>query len=42
MAIKEKLQKWLARLTWQQAFHFIIASFFMLFFAAFFDRLIIN
>jgi len=42
MAIKEKLQKWLARLTWLQAFHFIIASFFMLLFAAFLDWLIIN
>ena len=33
MAIKEKLQKWLARLTWRQAFYLIIASFFVLLFA---------
>jgi len=42
MRIRDKLQQWLARLTWQQAFHIIIASFFMLLFAAFFDWLIIN
>ncbi len=42
MAIKDKLQKWLVRLTWQQALHFIIASTALLFFALFFDWLILN
>jgi hypothetical protein len=42
MRIIEKLQNMLARLTWQQAFHFIIASFFVVLLACFFDWLIIN
>jgi hypothetical protein len=42
MSIENKLQKWLSRLTWQQAFHYILTSTALLLFALFFDWLIIN
>lgn len=42
MRIKDKLQNWLAGLTWQQAFQFIVTSTALLFFALFFDWLILN
>jgi len=42
MRVRDKLQLWLAGLTWQQAFHIIITSFFLMLFALFFDWLIIN
>ena len=42
MRIVEKLQNWLARLTWQQAFHIIIAITLCALFACFLDWLIIN
>ncbi len=42
MRIIEKLQNWLARLTWRQAFHLIIAITLCMLFACFIDWLIIN
>lgn len=42
MRIYRKLTQWLAKLTWRQAFHGIIALFFLALFALFFDWLIIN
>lgn len=42
MRIKQKLQNWLARLTWQQAFHIIIAITLCALFACFLDWLLIN
>lgn len=42
MRIIDKLQQWLARLTWQQALQFILTSTVLLFFALFFDWLILN
>ena len=42
MRIYGKLTKWLAKLTWKQAFNGIIALFFLALFALFFDWLIIN
>lgn len=40
--VKRKFQNWRGNLTWQQAFSYIITSFFLLIFALFFDWLIIN
>lgn len=42
MRIYRKLREWLANLTWQQAFHGIIAFFLLALFALFFDWLILN
>ncbi len=42
MRIKQKLQNWLAQLTWRQAFHVIIGLFICALFACFFDWLLIN
>lgn len=42
MRIKDKLQEWLTRLTWQQALQFILTSTVLLLFALFFDWLILN
>lgn len=40
--VKIKFQNWREQLTWQQAFRYIITTFFLLLFALFFDWLIIN
>lgn len=42
MRIYRNLRKWLAQLTWKQAFNGIITLFFLALFALFFDWLIIN
>lgn len=38
----EKFHNWRERLTWQQAFSYIITAFLLLVFALFFDWLLIN
>lgn len=42
MRIYRMIQKWLADLTWRQAFNGIIALFLLALFACFFDWLILN
>lgn len=40
--VRIKFQNWRDRLTWRQAFHYIITGFLLMLFALFFDWMIIN